>query len=459
MSWDNSGGDATGEWDAGASGSAKTWDAADSGAANTWDNGNAEGGATWKTDKDTTKSPDHDKDGHAAAEGSPAGEGRPRREGPQKPMICRNCKKEGHMAIDCKDNKALDWSGIPDEQPEIAWNNVVKADQEKEIDSFKLAVKIYCKSIPETTWAQLERAFRLNNFNTFLVAREKEMLPTQTLVNLQGKQDCKYEVGFFYSFKPQRAFFARGWPSSPEENDKRLEDAGLPMERGIPKCQRCSELGHIARHCTQPEVPREQVEVKCYYCNGVGHRSRDCPDKEKHQIVCKNCNRKFFSSFYKCLGIADTCTEPGHKAADCTEPKSAEGVECNKCHEMGHFAKDCPTGGKMQCRNCGEEGHKANECEKPRDPAQTICRNCDAVGHFSKDCPKPKDWSRVKCNRCGEMGHTVRRCPKPDPDAANANGQSLDTTHEATGVASVAPEGNGADAADVSGFADNNDGW
>lgn len=62
--------------------------------------------------------------------------------------------------------------------------------------------------------------------------------------------------------------------------------------------------------------------------------------------------------------------QSGHSAADCTEPRSAEGVECKKCNEgrvaisssdrvlliifaVGHFAKDCPTGGgSFGCRNC-----------------------------------------------------------------------------------------------------------
>ena len=31
----------------------------------------------------------------------------------------------------------------------------------------------------------------------------------------------------------------QGWPATPEENRERLKDAGMPMERGIPKCMRC----------------------------------------------------------------------------------------------------------------------------------------------------------------------------------------------------------------------------
>ena len=65
------------------------------------------------------------------------------------------------------------------------------------------------------------------------------MTDTYTLMNLSGKLDCKYHVGFFFSDKPKRVSLKEGWPSSPEENLERLKDAGIPVERGIPKCSNC----------------------------------------------------------------------------------------------------------------------------------------------------------------------------------------------------------------------------
>lgn len=66
---------------------------------------------------------------------------------------------------------------------------------------------------------------------------------THTFVSLQGDLDKKYQVGFYLSFKPKRKIQATGWPESPEANLERLKDAGMPMERGIPKCQRCNGMG------------------------------------------------------------------------------------------------------------------------------------------------------------------------------------------------------------------------
>lgn len=65
------------------------------------------------------------------------------------------------------------------------------------------------------------------------------MPKTHTYVNLQGELDKTYKVGFHLSPKPKRETAKPGWPETPEDNLVRLKDAGLPMERGIPKCQRC----------------------------------------------------------------------------------------------------------------------------------------------------------------------------------------------------------------------------
>ena len=99
---------------------------------------------------------------------------------------------------------------------------------------------MYCKAVPASTYDELENAFRTMGFDTHLIARKKEdLFTTQTLVNIQGKIDCAYEVGFYFSDRPQRPKAKEGWPKSTQENLERLKDAGLPMDRGIPKCGRC----------------------------------------------------------------------------------------------------------------------------------------------------------------------------------------------------------------------------
>jgi hypothetical protein len=62
--------------------------------------------------------------------------------------------------------------------------------------------------------------------------------------------------------------------------------------------------------------------VQCVYCSEEGHRARDCPKERVNPHACKNCKQE------------------GHTAKECPEPRSAEGVECRKCNETGHFSKD-----------------------------------------------------------------------------------------------------------------------
>ncbi|MCJ1371150.1 hypothetical protein MMC20_002365 [Loxospora ochrophaea] len=366
----------------------------------------------------------------------------------------------GHSAFDCKNNRALDLSQIEDKSPEEAWDMLKAADTERDLDDFRDAVKVYSKAVPDTTYEQLERSFRQNDFSVYLIAYAKDdEKDTYTLVNLQGKIDCKYQVGFFFSAKPRRANARQGWPSGPEENLERLEDAGLPMDRGIPKCTNCNGMGHTSKGCREERTEKERVEVKCVNCEEIGHRARDCPKARVDRFACRNCKQS------------------GHTAAECTEPRSAEGVECKRCNEMGHFAKDCPTGGSQTCRNCGEEGHMSKECEKPKNPATVTCRNCEQMGHFSKDCPEPKDWSKVKCSNCGEsllsyyriastsltliiVGHTIKRCKQPIPGTEDtANTADGGSNSGVGGFAPTEPAGDWENASAADEAPVSNDGW
>ncbi len=79
-------------------------------------------------------------------------------------------------------------SGVPEMGPEDAWAAIQVADDDKDLDDLKAvgliqyrledrkltwikALKVYCKSVPVTTYDELERAFRTNKFNTYLIAQ------------------------------------------------------------------------------------------------------------------------------------------------------------------------------------------------------------------------------------------------------------------------------------------------
>ncbi|KAL3425838.1 zinc knuckle [Phlyctema vagabunda] len=310
------------------------------------------------------------------------------------PKLCNNCGEAGHGITDCQNPRKIDRSNIADVKAEEAWDALKVASDARDLDDIKTAAFQYIKATPDATYPQLEKAFRGQGLSIYLIAVERGLTMTYTNMDLQGNLGKKYTVTWRLSPNPKRPKEREGWPTSPEENMVRLDDAGEAVEKGVPKCSNCNELGHTFKSC--PEEKQENADravVKCINCEQLGHRSRDCPTPRPDKFACRNCKQS------------------GHTAKECPEPRSAEGVECKKCNEIGHFSRDCPQGGSgVTCHNCGEEGHRSKECEKPK---KIICRNCDAEGHTGKECPKPRDWSRVKCNNCGQMGHGQRGCKEP----------------------------------------------
>jgi hypothetical protein len=153
----------------------------------------------------------------------------------------------GHSAFECKNPRKMLFDGVQDVPAGAAWEKMKVASNERDLDDFKEGFMEYRKATPEATYAQLETAFRAQGFSVFLIAIEKELQPTYTNIDLQGNLEKKYTVTFRLSDKHQRPKEKELWPSSPEENMDRLEDAGEPFDRGVPLCSNCSALGHTSR--------------------------------------------------------------------------------------------------------------------------------------------------------------------------------------------------------------------
>jgi hypothetical protein len=105
----------------------------------------------------------------------------------------------------------------------------------------------YVKAVPDTTYVQLETAFRGQGIGIYLIAYEKELAATYTNMDFQGNLDKKHTVTWRFSDKPARPREADIWPSSPQENMERLADAGEAVDRGLTKCTNCGMFRLFSR--------------------------------------------------------------------------------------------------------------------------------------------------------------------------------------------------------------------
>lgn len=86
-------------------------------------------------------------------------EGHTAKDCPSKPpVLCHNCKLEGlrlillwhiyrsliiflgHVAKDCTARRALDWAGVEDMSPEEAWDALMAADKERDLDDVRQVI-------------------------------------------------------------------------------------------------------------------------------------------------------------------------------------------------------------------------------------------------------------------------------------------------------------------------------
>lgn len=176
--------------------------------------------------------------------------------------------------MECKSPRKVEYPDVEDVLPEVAWQQLQDAANDRDMDDIMEAGWKYIKAVgTDLTYPSLELAFRGMNIGVYLIAIEKELTTTYTNMDLQGNLEKKYSITWRISDKPMRPREKDSWPSSPEENMERLADAGTPVDRGLPKCSNCDQLGHIFKSC--PEEKQENADkaiVKCYNCEEIGHR-------------------------------------------------------------------------------------------------------------------------------------------------------------------------------------------
>ncbi|KAL9103347.1 MAG: hypothetical protein Q9163_001613 [Psora crenata] len=97
--------------------------------------------------------------------------GHPAAECPEKPLPkCFNCKQEGHTAYDCKNRRVFDDDHLPLLHFSEAWKLVKEADERRDLDEIREALKLYTKACPDANYVELENMLRHFGLNVHLIA-------------------------------------------------------------------------------------------------------------------------------------------------------------------------------------------------------------------------------------------------------------------------------------------------
>ncbi|KAF8938944.1 hypothetical protein BGZ58_011088 [Dissophora ornata] len=273
---------------------------------------------------------------------------------------------------------------------EDAWPGFWEADQSRDLDDVKPALARLCEQYRGRSWADLDSKLRAENCNTYLVATEDQVSFGYTLVNLRGEPNQRYRVipSFIKPGTVKKGRMAIGMAASYEENQSRLDDAGVVRPSGVPRCHNCKKEGHIMSDCPEGrrDIERSEYFGKCYNCGSEDHRTRHCQEPRK-VITCRNCGQE------------------GHMSRDCSEPEAP--TVCNRCNEEGHFSRDCTQPRTdVTCRRCNQMGHMARECPEP--DIEITCNTCNQPGHMARDC----------AGACNGFGHRASDCTnEPAPGA------------------------------------------
>ena len=96
--------------------------------------------------------------------------------------------------MECNENRAIDESTLPTKTPSEAWNDLKNADSERDLDDLREAIRVYHKAEPTADWQQLENAFRLQKFTTYLIGYVStlEVVEYFTLIKSAGEGSHRY---------------------------------------------------------------------------------------------------------------------------------------------------------------------------------------------------------------------------------------------------------------------------
>merc|ERR1712028_147037 len=132
--------------------------------------------------------------------------------------------------------------------------------------------------------------------------------------------------------------------------------------------------------CTSVRAIRSGLDVEgfvstlsCHHCGEPGHRASVCPTNPKRKIAHK--------------GLTNALEVDRRKGSAWKKERTARAaerslIECHKCGEKGHVARNCKGSAPAASRNEQQPGTASSA--KP----MVVCYKCGGSGHIARVCPK-----------------------------------------------------------------------
>lgn len=154
-----------------------------------------------------------------------------------------------------------------------------------------------------------------------------------------------------------------------------IEDGEDGIVEPLPKCNNCSQRGHLKKNCPH---------VICSYCGVLDdHYSTHCPKTMR----CSHCN------------------EPGHYRQHC--PVKWKRVFCTLCHSSRHSRDRCPSIWRSYCL-------KESSDKRVLPLHQIYCYNCGGKGHFGDDCLEARSSRVPNDDGSAFAGNNLPSSVRPD---------------------------------------------
>nr|CAG8501250.1 9774_t:CDS:2 [Entrophospora candida] len=214
------------------------------------------------------------------------------------------CEGTGHRVFECP------YDSIKRISKEEAWEKMMKADAEKNIEDFKEMFEHYSKAAPNETFQTIETNLRKAGCNTKIIALERGAIPfRKCLVDLQGNEEKRY-LAVLTMTDPNKLPKSSGYRA--EQNFMWLQDSGF-MKDDLTSliCYKCKKKGHLPKDCPEPRKEYKPTFLACQNCDSTEHMTKYCKE-ERHDYE----NRRGGG-------------------------RQSGGRECYKCGSSDHLSRDC----------------------------------------------------------------------------------------------------------------------